>query len=333
MSTFVEGRGRRGNLGFPTFDRKKLDDFNAKIRKAFNFLTIHGKYKIIGSAALKSVLYASDYDLAEILKRAKDTPTVLRHIYELFSTKFESAEKDPNIFITDFKCGVDSDGEPLRWSKYDMRDGHKRLRNGQSIRFQEALIQKSTIKLDAIIKVDSKFTEFSDNYYLKLGQDSNFLAKDVTEEAILKGIKESLKEYLDEKDYFKALKRVFSYKLLLNEKKYKDQLHLLLEYFNSPIGLLNKARSDLDILLLLLTDQIFRKPKIEDVKANLQLIAKSIAPVENSQNAVSYIESLMKNKSLKRLAKNITVLRDGLFNVVNTAAKEFIHDNPSIIKI
>ena len=40
-----------------------------------------------------------------IINQKKHTSTVLNKLYENFLNKFIEAEKDPNQFICDFKCG------------------------------------------------------------------------------------------------------------------------------------------------------------------------------------------------------------------------------------
>jgi hypothetical protein len=317
-------------------DKKQLSDFKKKIQNVFHFLTISGKYKIIGSAALKSILYNSDFDLMELVKKSKDTPTLLNHIYQLFLRKFREAEADPSIFITDFKCGKDSNGEPLRWSKQDMEKGYKIKKNKKHVYFQETLIQKSTIKLDAIVLIDGVFTEFSDNYLLKLGQESNFEESEVTREGILNGIKQSYNEYIQEKDYFKAVKRAFSYKLILDPKKYKDQLVEYIDLFNSPLGYLNKCRSDLDILLLVLENKYnFRKPKISDIINNLQIIKATLVSITsfNLKEIIDDINIISAKTSHNDLSSELTILRDELFNEVNEYTKMIISKNKYLVKL
>ena len=75
------------------------------------------------------------------------------HIYKV-------VEKNDELFITDFKLGEDEKGEPLRWTYEKMK---KNNNNGYT--FQEALKQKSKIKMDITIYINGTFKEISDNYF------------------------------------------------------------------------------------------------------------------------------------------------------------------------
>jgi hypothetical protein len=199
------------------FAKRKPNDFNNKIKKVFNFLSLTGKYKIIGSASLKSILYANDYDLNE--DYSKKAVTVYDKVYHIFREKFVTAKRNPNIFIIDFKCG-EQDGSPIRWDYKSMMKGTQVLSNAETISFQDCLKMKSTIKLDIIALVNSVFLDITENYFLKLNSTSTFETSSKT--AILKSIKTSYDECIAEKEYFKALKRSFSFKSMKSPKKFKS---------------------------------------------------------------------------------------------------------------
>ena len=139
------------------------------MQHVYNLLTITGKYTIIGSASDKSIKYVSDYDLQEYIKKPKFSKNILDDIYEDFLDKFEKAKANPKIFITDFKCGMDTNDEPLRWNYYDMKRGSKKLTDGRDISFQQAMTQKTTCKMDIIALINGLFCEFSENYNFKIG--------------------------------------------------------------------------------------------------------------------------------------------------------------------
>ena len=60
------------------------------------------------SLALQGILYNADYDLNE-MDQIKGQGAFDK-VYEIFKHKFQLAKSNPNIYITDFKCGVDSHG-------------------------------------------------------------------------------------------------------------------------------------------------------------------------------------------------------------------------------
>ena len=229
-------------------------------------------------------------------------------IYKVFLSKFDFAKGNPTFYITDLKCGLDTDGEPLRWNEKDMRKGYKVLKNGRKMSFQDCIMVKATFKLDVIALVDGSFREVSENYFIKLGNQMNYSPHDKT-----KGhIKAELEKDFDtlvrvDNNYFKALRRLFS---LLRLEKNKKAEEILLSFFNSPIGKVNKARSDLDILILLVSLPSFRTNNLSAVQQNLNEIAKSIEP------QFFFHSPILRNK--KQSMKDLTQLRNRLYDFVNT---------------
>jgi hypothetical protein len=292
------------------FKIKKKEDYPKKIQDVFNVLTITGKYQVIGSGSLSKIKYNSDYDLQEFIND-KSNKNVLDKIYNYFKKKFSTCKKNKNYFITDFKCGIGLDGEPLRWTYNDIMKG---INNG--LTFQDALLQKSTIKMDMIVLIDGIFTEFSENYYFKIGKDTNYYNEDIE-----LGIEKSLNEYLYMKNYWKVLKRLFS--LLMREKsKNKKKLIKLIDFFNSNVGLINKCKNEFDILLVVL-NQNFRKPKLKDILYNIEKIK------EWSQDAGIELmyDEFFKTTSLKKLEKMIINTRDELADIVNNYSYNYLKDN------
>ena len=147
-------------------------EYEKGLRDIFNLLTVRGEYQVIGSGAIEEVAYGSDYDLQEFVKE----PDYIRstaHLLELFRKKFKDAEKDPDVFILDFKCGVDDEGNAIRWDKKSIAKGFQMV-DKRKVTFQECLLMKSTIKMDITALVDGIFIEFSDNYYITLKKFNTF---------------------------------------------------------------------------------------------------------------------------------------------------------------
>jgi hypothetical protein len=317
---------------------KEINDYSAKVKRIFNFLTIAGEYRVVGSASLKKIKYFSDYDLDELLKDYNADDNIFTKIYKSFRKKFIDAKKNPNIFITDFKCGMDSNGEPLRWSYDDMMKGYKMTDEvggiSNKVYFEDCINMKTTIKLDVVALIDGIFTEFSENYYFKFGKDEgNFFPHDIDKEHLLNELKHSYDEYMYAgKNYLKALKRIFAYKKLKNKTKYKAQLEKMFNYFNSPIGLLNKIRSELDIILVVLENENnFRTPKKKDIVYNLEVMKKKL----NSENYTQFddeIDTIIANGVKKSDLKNkIEDLRNQLYHFVNKNALDFISKNKNLL--
>jgi len=294
-------------------ERKTLNDYNKDVKQVFNMLTITGNYRVIGSASLKKIKYNSDYDLEELVKEQKGK-TMLDKIFGMFKKKFIDCMNNKNFFITDFKCGLDTNGEPLRWSYKDMMKGYKILENGRKMTFQECILIKTIMKMDLIALIDGIYTEFSENYLFKIGTDANYLDHELEPEHIEMGIKKSLDEYLYiQQNYWKSLKRLFSLsfrKKMIDKKMIKD----FVEFFNSDVGLINKCKNEFDILLIIL-EQKFRKPELKDIQYNIQIINKWAK--EANIDIQKTTNTLLKLKKLPTLYKSIEKIRDQLFYLVN----------------
>ena len=285
---------------------KSKHDFTSEQQSIFKLLTINGKYNVIGSAGLKGILYNSDFDLKEEINPIKT-------LRKTFINKMQTAKKIKGIYITDFKCGNNErTKEPLRWNlKKLIAD------DNEGYSFKEAINQKgleNIIKMDCVALLDGVFYEITENYILHTNHPK------MSQKDLINDLKNSQKEYIDENNYWKALKREFSIYKLLNNKKGLEQL---LSFFNSYVGIIAKAVSELDILLLVL-EQTFKKVNLKDIYHNLQLIKYRLSNVyEVSLKMVSdRIDSICKIKDIKQLEKYIEELKDYLFEFVNGESKK-----------
>jgi hypothetical protein len=78
-------------------------------------------------------------------------------IYNNFMSVFEIIKSVDNTIITDFKMGKNSKGEPLRWDYMAMK---RKENNG--ITFDDAINQKSIIKIDIVTLLNGRFIEISE---------------------------------------------------------------------------------------------------------------------------------------------------------------------------
>lgn len=318
------------------FDRKRLQDFSEKVRDVFNLMTISRKYKVIGSGGMKNIRYNADFDLNEMFEPSKlgSKEKMLDNITALFKKKFEDAEKNPNYYIVDFKCGMDEEGEPLRWDKNDIKRGYKVVQSGRKVRFQDCILMKTTMKMDVIANIDGVFTEFSDNYLIKLGDDpadANFFPHDLQRGHLLNSIKHSFDEYYyGARNYVKALKRAFSYFLQDGEDKHLGKLRQLMEFFNSPTGLLYKLKSEIDTVLLVM-ENTFRTPPVEDLVRNIKIIRQRVDSVDNTSGAVRNLDLASQAKSAKKMAEYLEKSKKILESLINKSALDFIRKNKNVL--
>ena len=302
-------------------ERKTILDYNDETKQVFDMLTITGDYQIIGSASYKKIKYASDYDLQEFIKEKKGR-TILDKIYNAFKDKFISCKEDEDYFITDFKCGLNTDGSPLRWEYKDIMKGYKILDDGYKMKFQDCILIKTMMKLDLIVLVDGIYTEFSENYYFKIGNESNYFNEEQKKEYIEMNILKSLDEYLNvDRNYWKALKRIFSVEMK-KTKPSKRLINSMVDFFNGKTGLINKCKNELEIILTVI-DNNFRKPDINDIYSNLQII-KHWADDAGLKIGPT-IEKMMNKKSLNTLYKAIEKLALKLYIIINKSSLAFLN--------
>lgn len=266
-------------------------------KKIFAFLSVDGEQSLVGSSADKNILYSADYDLFE-KKSFKKKGDVYFIIFNLFREKFKEAFENPNIWITDFKCGTFR-GQPLRWNKHEVKRGYKNI-DGYIILFTDCLQQQSRIKLDIVaIDKDHNITEYSDIYMIKIG--NLYLTPEETGEEIKTSILGNVYAYANDKKYFKALKRLYSYAKLANIKNIQNDL---ITIFNSSLGVDYKTMSDLGTLLMLLEQKF--KPIDKEIilthlkKMNIDVNKKSLKPSLNS---------LIKNMNAKINEKLIPLIK------------------------
>lgn len=315
------------------FDRKPLSDFSKKVRDVFNLMSITRKYKVIGSGGMKHIKYNADYDLNELFETTKLTnkDEMLNKLVAIFQKRFEDAEDNPDYFIVDFKCGMDEEGEPLRWDKNDIKKGYKILNDGSKRTLQECLLQKTTLKMDVIALIDGVFTEFSDNYLLKIGDDANFFPHDIQRDHLLNSIKHSYDEYFyGHRNYVKALKRCFSYYLQDGEDKHLGKLKALTDFFNSETGLLYKIKSEIDTILLVM-DQTFRTPKRKDLVRNIQIIRDRLETLDDTGSAIRYLDLAENANTAKTMASNLEKSKKILEEKTNNQALDFIQRNKNVL--
>ncbi len=311
--------------------KKRITSFANSVQSVFNLLSISRKYKVVGSAALNEIKYSADYDLNEFFKEdISDKGEILNRLYKVFRDKFKVAAADPNIYITDFKCGEDSDGEPLRWSYADMMRGTKTLENGRTVSFQECLLMKASLKLDMVVVIDDRFVEFSDNYFLKLGEESNYFPHDISQDHVLNGLKHDYYFNIQSSgNLMKALKRLFSYLRLENEGKNEAKLDKLVEFFNSETGMLYKINSEIKTIITII-DNTFRVAPRAQVRKNLSLILPELrgnatAPIR------ARLTAAMAAKTKTQQGQYLADASNMIQKIINESAADFISKNKNLI--
>ena len=301
-------------------------EYEKGLRNIFNLLTIRGDYSVIGSGAIEEIKYGSDYDLQEFVKES-DYKKSTRHLLKMFQEKYKKALADPDVFILDFKCGVDDEGKPIRWNKTSIRKGYQMV-DGRKVTFQECLLMKSTIKMDITALVDGVFIEFSDNYYITLKDFNTFTAVAQSHDDILYSLQHEAEVKYHAGDYWKAMKRIFAW--MKSKGGYVPKVKQLVRYFNSTTGLLSKNRSELDIIALIIVNK-FRKPRLEDVVNNLVLVRQELSKIHGFKlNDVEDDIDRISKLPLAKMSKPLEEVIAKVKGLVNAHAKRFLEKHTDI---
>jgi len=234
------------------------DYLDKNLVKIFHILSIyHHQSQLIGSAGIRNMLYVNDYDLNENFK-TKDTDTVLQELYQDFLNIFEKAKKK-DYYVMDLKTGEDSEGEALRWNYNDMKTRYKVVKN-KKYTFKECLLMDATIKIDIVYLLNNIFTDITNNYFISINKRKIIPVMKVNQE--IDALKADYIEYKNEKNYFKALKRLFSIEKLENNVNRE-----ILTIFNSNIGRLYKGISNLNLIIEMLEKT---NVSMEIIKINIE---------------------------------------------------------------
>lgn len=245
--------------------RQKPEYIDKSITNVFHTLTLHSSQSfLIGSQSIRSLLYSNDYDLNENVN-VRDTIPILENIYGEFVHIFESAKKDPNYYILDFKCGVHN-GEPIRWGSKNLMDGSINI-DGHHYKFEECLLcDDNTVKLDICFIYNGIFTDINSLYLLHMHNKKMNKHEDSISSGAARMLQDEIDELESDGDHYKSIKRMFSLSLL--HGKYNKKM---VDLMNSNYGMFYKFISFIKLVVEML-DQDFKPVDISLIKSNLEYI-------------------------------------------------------------
>ena len=234
-----------------------------------------------GSSKYKFNNYITDYDFVTKITN-KGTP---EQIYDEMTSIIGRLSENPNFWMIELKL-------------QDYNNNKIKLFPNDSLKLNDIKIiypELSFIKIDGIVYYDGQFYEVSMNYnfpdYYKHRSDP------------LKEIKEDINELLDEGQYYKALKRKFSYLVATNQI---DEAEKLIPVFNSEIGAYYSTKSRIDSIIKLWKDY-----KSNDVKKKILF---SLYSLGYDNPSVKDIKGL--NRVSKELEEKINSLAKPINKVI-----------------
>lgn len=210
----------------------------------------------------------------------------------------------------------------LKWSLDELNKGKKTLPNGDIIKFDEILDDGTVIKIDILAIIDSIFWDITQIYEFWNRGEPLFFNKTKLGE----GIEESFKKELKDKNYTKALKRLFS---LARFKKDYPLIKKLTDIFNSNIGLVYKIYNNFDLLSTVFEklDKKQIKNILEKMKDFIQINKELLGNVWdfNIPNKVfQLIEEITNSNSLISIENKISKIYNLLKETTNKETKKIM---------
>lgn len=340
---------------------RSINMLNDETEDLIKIFSLDGKYRMLGSQSLRAIQYGSDYDIETQIKGStpEKIAKMLQKAYhtaksnpDYFITDFKAGWDERLIYQGDYSSSSVNDylqehkdlipkskarairkakGKEtielirdlyiLRWKSADVKRGWVKMIDGKKKCLEDAVMDKTRMKIDLLGKVGNQFVEVSEIYNIKNKDGTNVVEKSKDE---------ICEEYEDEIHYysttnaFKALKRLFSALKLDGEKENLPAMEKLVEFFNSQVGYINKIRNELGILEQLLT-QDFRKPKWEDVEANLQFIKEQVSDVFElpiKDKVFSTFDNMTESNALLKIKELI----DYFGEIINKHSRAFLNE-------
>lgn len=237
-----------------------------QIRNVYQILKLPDiPLELKGSASLQSQRYFSDYDFFCFVPKMSPT-----QIYQTFTSIRDRLFESENIFPIETK----------------IQKGNKKYRfyKNNPLR-KSACVDPDLIKIDIVVRVQGNdFTEVSCIYSFR---------DEFTEEERIEQIEDEFRDLMKEKNYYKALKRLFS---IFRAQKDSKQLVRLTRFFNGPNGLLYQKISSIEALEKL---QEYYKEELKRIQFSLNDLG--ISQVEKEKRL--YLDTI--NKAAKKILNDI----------------------------
>ena len=278
--------------------------FTETEKKIKDLLLFKGDFNLVGSQADPRLHFTSDYDFNQTLLKSK---VPAKDLVKQLQAKVRKIKKAKNVYLGDIKAG--SVGIlPLRWSSDNI------LKGFQMVKKQKITLEKAIDEKDAKFKIDiiaflpetGGFHEFTNVIFRYKGEND---LKKIRNELI-----NDFNDKMVEADYYKAVKRYFSFMNTFGDKvRFKNEKKNALEVLNMPtLGALHQINAGLKSLILLvesnkvkISSQRF-KEELEGFKKWLWLSFDDIGNfkdfgVDNIVDLLNSLNALLNKPTLSQL--------------------------------
>jgi hypothetical protein len=266
---------------------------NNKITERLNNFCAKSELRLLGSNALRGMLFPADVD-SQCIVTGLDATQLARHIQR-------ATEKLGDAFLIEFKITIDK--KKYRWTEKEILKGKK-----QGMTLAESLSRANGIvKADMVVPVNEGFIDATINYLITLNGETNI--KPTSKKDKVDELKGEMREYKKE-NLFKALKRKFSILNLMG----KNTNHIA-PFLNGEVGLLSQCRNELELLSQL------HKRKTPGLEGFIQLIKQKLGTIPSIPAEVLFDMNEWTSSSLQ---KNIKTLMDIVLRQMNEDTAVFI---------
>lgn len=242
----------------------------------------HNIIQLVGTGGLKSQLYPADYDfMSKITNKLNTENSFLEFQRILFNI-----DSYQNLFFVEFKFQLKND---IKHKIFKIEDFTK------NTFYRYFNNQLEYCKIDLIYNIKGHFKEVSCIYF--------FSNEELNKKEYIKGLLTDSKDYYDEGNYYKSLKRLMSV-AKSQEPPDKNLIVEISKLFNSEVGKLYQKKNEIDASIIFMD-----KYKDDDNLFNDKLI-----------------KMFIKNIGLKNMSPNkLPILSEKYDNIINTEAYKFFN--------
>lgn len=176
----------------------------------------------------------------------------------------QAGGSSPSMAQWEEMAGLIRDHQVLRWSPQELSQGYKILPGFRKLTLENALGQKTLVKLDAWAKVNGRWLEVTNFFLINAVDPSGAVIEQLTQDMpdYISSMSKDVKHYSspDHRKTLKALKRLWALSIF---KRDYDLANRINPIFSSPGAALNQVAGDAEVLRLMLTK--LDDPPVEDI--------------------------------------------------------------------
>ena len=288
------------------FKTKTLRQYPEDLERVFRIMTIGrgvGAFKVVGTGSSKITPYFGDIDISNKVRYPLDRfqsarmfeMDIKRIVREVLTTE--------NLYFSDFKCG-ETGGEGIHWTARQVLLGRHR-----DTSLLDAIQQRDhVIKLDCFTEHNNRLIEITTFFILYYDTDKTLnTPKDSSKETLKRSLMKDVMHYTtEEKNYFKAVKRLYSL-LKLTGKATDRQVEFIEDILSGNASLLSQTLSIIEGIIHILETPHLREEvplesildSLDTIKFNINSVAQIVPHTDSISSDIHTIKGEIKDKTYK----------------------------------